>query len=428
MSLGRKSKRLSLVIALVIIAAAAAGASAAYMRYGRSPVSQDRPVATARKGEFLVIVNCRGDLVAARSVVINAPNVPDLRILWQATADTPVKEGDVILRFDPSSAKRQLQEKEAALNQTQATLDHAVAQARITEEQDKLELATARHAVERAKLEVSKAEIESALKGEESRIDLGMAEEKLKVQQSTITLNKASSVSRIGSLTSQRDKTQAEVNLTLRRIGQMEVKAPSPGVVSYLMNYSQGWMNAKPFRVGDQVWPGSSVAEIPDLRSLQLKAKVEEIERGRIQAGQQVKIHLDPFPEKPFAGKLASVSPLTEQNFEWPPSRNFRAFANFEQIDQRLRPGMNGRIDIVVDRIPNAISVPAKAVRARMGKPTVTVVRGSELIPVEVEVIARNPGEVAIKGIEAGTVVALVEDDRPSGSSGSGAKGTGEKK
>ncbi|MEO5952042.1 MAG: membrane-fusion-like protein, partial [Chloroflexia bacterium] len=78
-------------------------------------------------------------------------------------------------------------------------------------------------------------------------------------------------------------------------------------------------------------------------------------------------------------------------------------------IDGRLRPGMNGRLDIIVDRLQNAISVPAKAIFARNGKPVVLVVSDRGLQPVTVEVQARNPDEVAIKGIPAGTKVALMD-------------------
>ena len=97
-----------------------------------------------------------------------------------------------MIRFDPSSARQQLQEKEAGLRQAQATLDQAVAQARITGEQDKLDLAAARYEVERARLEASKAEIVSALQGEESKIDLGLAEQKLRVTDSTVKLHEVS--------------------------------------------------------------------------------------------------------------------------------------------------------------------------------------------------------------------------------------------
>ena len=129
------------------------------------------PMAVARQGEFLVIVTCRGELVADRSVQITAPvNVPNLQIVWMAPQGAAVKVGDPVLRFDASGAKRQLQEKEAALAQAQASLDQAIAQAGITAEQDKLELASLRQAVELARIEASKKEIVSAMQGEENRI------------------------------------------------------------------------------------------------------------------------------------------------------------------------------------------------------------------------------------------------------------------
>ncbi len=369
------------------------------------------PVAQARKGDFLVIISCRGDLVAGKSVLIAAPTrVPDLRILWIAPQGNPVKPGDVIVRFDDASAKRQLQEKEAALRQAQASLDQASAEALMTEESGKLDLATAQHAVERARLDVQRGEIVSAIQAEEFKLDLGLAGEKLLVQEAANRLSHASGESKVANLRSLRDKQQVEVDLTNKRIGQMVVKAPSEGVVTYLMNYSQGWVNARPFKVGDNVWPGSAIAEIPDLTTLQMKAKVEEMDRSRLETAQSARIVLDPFPEKHFPGKVVQVSLLTEMNFEWPPTRNFRAFATFDEADPRLRPGMNGRLDVVVGRIPNAISVPAKAVFTRNGQPVVLVRTEKGLKPVDVAVVARNPDEVAVNGIQAGVEVALTDD------------------
>ena len=60
-----------------------------------------------------------------------------------------------------------------------------MAQTRIAEDQDALDLATAKYNVEKAKLEASKQAIMSAISGEESQIDLGLAEEKLKVQETS---------------------------------------------------------------------------------------------------------------------------------------------------------------------------------------------------------------------------------------------------
>ena len=64
-----------------------------------------------------------------------------------------------------------------------------MAQAQIQAEQDKVDLGTANYQTEKARLEASKRTIVSAIQGEESEIDLGLAEEKLKVQQASIDLH-----------------------------------------------------------------------------------------------------------------------------------------------------------------------------------------------------------------------------------------------
>lgn len=399
-----------LIWLLVLTAVVGGGYTAARMTAVEAGASL--PTATARKGEFLELVSCRGELVAGRSVQLAAPaNVPDLRIVWLAPGNSAAKEGDVVIRFDYSTGKQQLAEKAAALQQAQASLDQAEAQTRITAEQDKRDLAAAKHQVERARLEASKLEIVSALQGEEAKVDLGLAQEKLRVQEAAAALHETASTSKVASLTRARDKAKYEVDLIHQRMASMEVKTPIAGVITYAMNYSQGWMNASPFKVGDRVWPGSVIAEIPDLATLEMKGKVEEIDRGRIRVGHPVRIHVDALSETPFPGELAHVSPLTELSWDFPPSKSFRGYAKFSKGDDRLRPGMNGRIDVVVNKIPGAVSIPAKALFTQHGKPVVYVVSGGKWRTAEIEVLARNTDEVAVKGIAAGTDVALAEPD-----------------
>jgi hypothetical protein len=69
-------------------------------------------------------------------------------------------------------------------------------------------------------------------------------------------------------------------------------------------------------------------------------------------------------------------------------------------------------MDIIINRIPNAISIPAKALFTRAGKPTVYVGKNGHYRAVEVQVQARNPDELAVTGIPAGSMVALVDAEK----------------
>ncbi len=399
------------VVRTAIVLLLLAGSAYAWRQFRKTKAAEDLPMAAAKQGEFLVLVRCRGELMARRSEQLTAPlDVPDLQIVFAAPAGSEVKKGQTVIRFDPSRSQQDLKEKDASLQQAQSTLDQAVAQGRITEDQDKLDLATAKYNVEKAKLEASKQTIVSALQGEESRIDLGLAEERLKVQETAMVMHRKSNEQKIAALERSRDTAKKQVELTQYHLSLMELKSPLDGVINYMPNYSQGWMNAQPFKVGDHAVPGGALAEIPDLSTLQMESKVDEVDRGRVALGDTVLVHVDAFPEKVVKAKLLSITPLTEQSFnEWPPTRSFRAFAQLENPDARMRPGMNAGADVVEMKIPGAISIPAKALFTVNGKPAVYVKSEGQYVSRAVQIQAKNPDEVAIQGIGAGTMVALAE-------------------
>jgi HlyD family secretion protein len=409
----RRWKRIGLGVAAAVLLVAAGGG---LYRLRRVQAAVNPPTARARKGDFAVLVRCRGELIVKHSVQLIAPrNVPDLKIVWLAAAGGHIKAGEAVVRFDPSTARQQLDEKTAGLQQAQATLDQAVAQARITAEQDKLDLANSRYQVEKARLEASKQTIVSVIQGEESKVDLQSAEMKLRVEEATVNLHQKSDEAKIASTTRQRDKAQADVDLARDRLRQMELRAPIDGVVNYLMNTSQGWVNRQPFKVGDHAWPGAAVAEIPDLLTLEMEGKLEEVDRGRVTPGNEVRVHVDAFPEQTFVGKVGTISPLLQMALEWPPTRTFRAYGQMDKPDARLRPGMNGNVDIVSRRIHDAISVPGKAIFTRNGKPVVYLAGKEGYHAAEVQILARNPDEVAISGIPGDSVVSLadLETEKP---------------
>ena len=402
-----KSKPLLVTLAVILVMGSIAG-GVSRMRKVQAAVNP--PTARARKGEFAVIVVCRGELTAKLSVQLVAPvNVPDLKIVWLAPPGGAIKAGQPVVRFDPSSAKQQVDEKTASLKQAQATVEQAVAQARITAEQDKLDLANATYQVERARLEASKQAIVSEIQGEESKVDLATSEIKLKAQEAMVDLHKASDGAKIASVTRQRDKAQAELSLAKARLSQMELKAPIDGVVIYQMNNSQGWTNRQPFKVGDHVWSGAPLAVIPDLSTIRMEGRLEEVDRGRVTAGADARVHVDAFPEETFAAKVASISPLTMVTFgEWPPVRAFHVYGEIQKPDSRLRPDMNGTMDVITGRIRNAISIPGKAIFTRDGKPIVYAAqKDGTYRAVNVEILARNPDEVAVHGIAGDSVVSL---------------------
>jgi multidrug efflux pump subunit AcrA (membrane-fusion protein) len=165
-----------------------------------------------------------------------------------------------------------------------------------------------------------------------------------------------------------------------------------------------------PFKEGDSAWTGAAIAEIPDLSSIRIEMKLEEVDRGKIQLGQNVRVRVDAIADKEFVAELDWISPIATLNFSRlaASEKIFPAYATLKNLDSRLRPGMSGSSEIVLEREPNALLVPVRASFLDKGKPAVYVQKGDSFEVRHIEVGKRNENDVVVlKGLSEGEVITL---------------------
>ena len=143
--------------------------------------SADAGVETAEvvRGDFIDVLPIRGEVRARRTVPIAAPRgAGDLQIVFLAPSGAAVKAGDVVIRFDTSTAERQLAEKRSALREAEAEIQRARADNTISAQATRSDETKRHYDVERAKLDVSTSEVISRLDAEKATISLGAAEQR----------------------------------------------------------------------------------------------------------------------------------------------------------------------------------------------------------------------------------------------------------
>jgi RND family efflux transporter MFP subunit len=411
------------LFASVVIAVALGGA----VLVRRSSAAPSLPTAVVTKGEYIDVVEIRGEVRPRKSVVVTAPmQAGDLQILKLAPNGSTVKAGDVVLQFDGSTLKQTIQETQSQLRQAMQELDQAKAEAKITNGQDSSALLHSRYDVDRAKLEPGLAgeDIVSKSDSEKAKLALADAEQRLRESEVKETANTSASTSAFAAQESKIAKVRVDLERAEKALAALEVRAPADGVVSILPNYRASSPMGSPqeFRSGDRAWAGAQVLELPDLTSVHLSARLEESDRGRLQTGQHATVRVDAIPDRDYQADVTDLSVLARVDFSsgWPPMKNFDLTLTFRDADNKLRPGMSAMARIAAGRLPDMLLVPSQAVFLVDGRAIVYRLDKRSFVATPVEVVKRSKEQAAVKGpLRDGDRIATVRPPED----GSGSRG-----
>jgi HlyD family secretion protein len=353
-------------------------------------------------------------LKAMKSVTITAPaNAGDLQILKIAADGTQVKKGDVVVEFDPSKTEQDLAQDRSALKSSQADIEQVRAQGLLNEEVDTTGVMKAKYDVEVAKLDASKSEVVSRIEGAEANLKLADAEQALHQAEAQLKSDAAVDGATIADKKNASRKAEFDAKRAETALSAMTLKAPSDGIISLLTVWHNG--GEGPFKAGERAWPGTPLAELPDAASMRIAARVDETERGRLALAQPVTLQLDAIADRQFTGKLERIGTIATSDFSagWPIPRNFDLEFSIDQADPRLKPGMTVQITVIVDRVPDAITIPAQASFLKSGQTLAYVWNGSAFQERAIQVERRSRDRILVaSGLKPGDLVALKD---PSG-------------
>jgi HlyD family secretion protein len=407
--------------AAFLLALAAGGSGIACRQTTVIASDTEIPTATVKEVDLQLKVFTKGALHTEQSRVISAPPIAGgtLQIIQLAAAGAQVHMGDVVLEFDPSQQEYNLAQNRSDLEQADQEIVKAKADAAVQTAEDQTALLKAKYAVRKAELEVSKNEILSPIDGQKNILGLDEAKRALAQLQQDIRSHGASNDAALAISQEKHHKAQLAMDRAELNIKNMKISSPIDGLMVIHGNrdstggFFMDGMTLPDYHVGDQVNPGSSIAEVIDSSRLEISAQVGETDRTNVKAGQSVDIKVDALPGETFSGKVRTVGGATAREF-WDDNakHKFDVAIQIDRVDPRLRPGFEAQLSILGDHLAKAVSLPAEAVFEHDGKKIVYCERGRGFEMQEVKVRALSEGRAILEGIPVGTVVALVNPDK----------------
>jgi HlyD family secretion protein len=294
-----------------------------------------------------VKVTASAELISLENATIGPPNVSRMwqyKIQKMAAENKLVKEGEVILVFDGQKLKNDLIGRKSKLKaaikkaESDKLKDDAAAQDLI------LKLAEAEMEYEKARrkaeiVDESSSNIERLKQQADFRYQtesLAQAKQKLAHHKKAILINVKVSKGKIRSM-------QSRVNSIEREIEKLSVKAPKDGLVMY-----QETGNGDKAAVGETVFMGRTLMQLPSLDAIALKAEFAEPDKAKLKQGQAVRVIFEAYPEMSYMGKISKLG----QAF-YPKSANNPKVIFDAQIElgesrpDVMRPGMKAKIEVV---------------------------------------------------------------------------------
>ncbi len=415
----RRSEKFGLGLAFAALVLAGSSARPALAQLGEA--AEAIPTARVKRGQLDLKVYTTGEMRATRAVMLVAPPVGGgtLKIIRLLKTGTGVKAGDLVVEFDPSEQQYNLEQNRSELLQAEQEITKAKADAAVQTAQDKVALLKAKFEGRQAELEVSKNELVSAIDAKKNLLRLEEARRALAQLEQDIKSHAASNRATLAVAEEKRHKARLAMQQARQNIENMRVRSPLKGLVEVKPNQDAAGgifftgMSLPDYREGDQVSPGSFVAQVLDTAEMEIQAKVNESDRAALRPGQSVEVRVDALPGQTLSGKVKTLAGMASSEL-WggDTMRKFDISFQLERPDPRLRPGFTTHLIINGDQVKNVLYLPRQALFEKNGKPIVYVRNGDNFEEHEVKVKEITESSVAIAGLKEGTEVALVNPEK----------------
>ena len=312
-----------------------------------------------------------------------------------------VRRGQLVLTLDGADVRSQMAQARADLLAAQTDLQHAraggppdeVAQlegdlqagrlevANLERSEQELENLVAKQAATKDELAQNSARLAKA-RGNLQALE---ARKQLRAQQATVTVQSAS----------------LRVSQAQELVRSLEEKVRSATVVAP----ADGTLYSLPVKAGDYVKVGDTLAEMADLRHVQVRAFVDEPDLGSLESGQDVQVTWDARPDHMWTGR-------TGQAPKQAVARGMRSvgevLCTIDNGRLELLPNINVQVRILVRERRGALVVPREAVREEGGRHYVFLLVGDKVRRRDITVGAASASKYEVlSGLAANDRVAL---------------------
>jgi multidrug resistance efflux pump len=315
-----------------------------------------------KRGSVKKILLLDGELRAVRSrTIFGGSSWEDVKIVYMPPEGTVIKAGELVLELDSTTTLNNIKDTDEKIVAAENEIVRVRAQHESALRDLEIELSKLWLVYEQSKLKATvPIEVVSRREYQEAQL----AREKSKTEYdnhlSKIEKKKKEQAAELQVKIIEKDKLQVQLDRARGTLGGMKIKAPTDGMVLY----NDHWNERRKLQIGDLVWPGWPVVQLPDLTEMEVYAQVNEVDGPRLSIGAHAEIKLDSYPDKAIGGKIKDISETAIKASRMAKAKIFRVSISLDQtLMEIMKPGMSALVSVTIDETQPNLLVPRATVK-----------------------------------------------------------------
>ena len=183
---------------------------------------------------------------------------------------------------------------------------------------------------------------------------------------------------------------EADLDKVNRQLKKTTIRAPFNGVVGF-----------KAISPGAYVRPGEDLVTLDDLDPMNIEFRLGENMIDKLEVGKVVQVEIDGFPDNVFEATIEAIDTNVD-----PMGHSIRVRAQLSNKEELFKPGLFGKVKLLVSAHEDVIMVPESAVESRGNQDYVYRVEDGKALQTFVKTGGRNGEKIEIlAGLEPGQTV-----------------------
>ncbi len=373
-----------------------------FLFFGKSIFSSPIEVHVKKieKSELVVSVSPTNiSTIRAEYEVQISSQIPGEIIYFPFEEGDVVKKDQILMKIDPTYYDIAFNAAVVNIEMAQAKLDISIKQKDLEESQLNYEVA-----ISLSNLELSRKNFERAknLLGKGSSTEATYDTTKQNYESCLNMYNgKKSLMKKIDLLSAQVllnkslvSQTRIEYDKAKSDLEKAVIKSPFDGVISN-----------RYVSVHECQSPGMPLLKIISPDKTYIHSLIDEVDIGKIAKDKNCEITLDAYPDIKLQGKIERISPVITGNMNQAKTFAIRVYV----IDSKgliMKPGQSCDVKIIIEKIPNILTISTQSVIERDGKKIVFLLSENKLIKKEIIPGKSNWESVEVKsGLNPGDVI-----------------------